>query len=161
MSAGPVASPRSSRWARLRDFWSRVYQKSIEDNIFFMAGAISYNLLIAVVPLFLLAVGLLGYVLRARYGDPAEAIVALLGNYIPAVGGDIDLLAEIESGISGLVASRAGYSVVGSLLFIWLSTRLVGTLRIDLREVSRATVACFEVRSSTYRWSCSEACCCS
>ena len=35
-----------------------MYQKSTDDNIFFMAGAISYNLLIAVVPLFLLAVGL-------------------------------------------------------------------------------------------------------
>ena len=135
MSAGPGASPFSSRRARLRDFWSLVYQKSTEDNIFFMAGAISYNLLIAVVPLFLLAVGLWGYVLRARYGEPSEAIVGLLENYIPAMGGDIDLLAEIESGINGLVASRAGYSIVGSLLFIWLSTRLVSTLRIALREV--------------------------
>ena len=135
MSAGPGASPLSSRRARLRDFWSLVYQKSTEDNIFFMAGAISYNLLIAVVPLFLLAVGLWGYVLRARYGEPSEAIVGLLENYIPAMGGDIDLLAEIESGINGLVASRAGYSIVGSLLFIWLSTRLVSTLRIALREV--------------------------
>ena len=135
MSAGPGASPLSSRRARLRDFWSLVYQKSTEDNIFFMAGAISYNLLIAVVPLFLLAVGLWGYVLRARYGEPSEAIVGLLENYIPAMGGDIDLLAEIESGINGLVASRAGYSIVGSILFIWLSTRLVSTLRIALREV--------------------------
>ena len=112
-----------------------MYQKSTEDNIFFMAGAISYNLLIAVVPLFLLAVGLWGYVLRARHGEPSEAIVGLLENYVPAMGGDIDLLAEIESGINGLVASRAGYSIVGSLLFIWLSTRLVSTLRIALREV--------------------------
>jgi uncharacterized BrkB/YihY/UPF0761 family membrane protein len=55
-----------------------VYQKSTDDNIFFMAGAISYNLLIAVVPLFLLAVGLWGYVLRARYGEPSEVIVGLL-----------------------------------------------------------------------------------
>ena len=39
MSAGPVASPLSSRRARLREFWSRVYQKSTEDNIFFKAGA--------------------------------------------------------------------------------------------------------------------------
>ena len=73
MSAGPVASPLSSRLARLREFWSRVYQKSAEDDIFFMVGAISFNLLIAVVPLFLLAVGLLGYVLRARYGDPPKS----------------------------------------------------------------------------------------
>ena len=135
MSAGPVASPLSSRRARLREFSSRVYQKSLEDNIFFMAGAISYNLLIAVVPLVLLAVGLWGYVLSARYGEPSEAMVGFLQNYIPAMGGDIDLLAEIESGINGLVASRAGYSMVGFSLFVWLSSRLVSTLRVALREV--------------------------
>ena len=105
------------------------------DNIFFMAGAISYNLLLAVVPLFLLAVGLWGYVLRASYGDPSQEIIRLLENYIPATGGDIDILAGIEFGINELVASRAGFSIVGLLVFIWLSTRLVGTLRIALLEV--------------------------
>ena len=135
MSAGPISSPLSSRRARFREFVSRVYQKSLEDDVFFMAGSISYSLLIAFAPLFLLAIGLWGYVLRARYGDPSEAIVGLLENYIPASGGDIDLLASIESVINGLVASRAGYSIVGFLLFVWLSTRVVSTLRISLREV--------------------------
>jgi uncharacterized BrkB/YihY/UPF0761 family membrane protein len=135
VSAGPVASPLSSRRARLREFWSRAYQKSVEDNIFFMAGAISYNLLVAVVPLVLLAVGLWGYVLATRFGEPSEAMVGLPQNYIPAMGGEIDLLAEIKSRINGLVASRAGYLIVGFSLFPWLSTRLVSTLRIAPREV--------------------------
>ena len=135
MTGGGTGTPLGSRRNRFREFWFRVYQKSAEDNVFFMAGAISYDLLIAVVPLFLLVVGLWGYVLRARYGDPSEVIVRLLENYIPAVGGDIDLMAEMGSAINGLVAGRAGYSVVGSLLFIWLATRLVSTLRSALREV--------------------------
>ncbi len=135
MTGGGAGTPLGSRRNRFREFWFRVYQKSTEDNVFFMAGAISYNLLIAVVPLFLLVVGLWGYVLRARYGNPSEVVVRLLENYIPAVGGDIDLMAEMGSAINGLVAGRAGYSVVGSLLFIWLATRLVSTLRSALREV--------------------------
>ena len=135
MTGAGTGTPLGSRRNRFREFWHRVYQKSAEDNVFFMAGAISYNLLIAVVPLFLLVVGLWGYVLRARYGDPSEVIVRLLENYIPAVGGDIDLVAELGGAINGLVASRVGYSVVGSLLFIWLATRLVSTLRSALREV--------------------------
>ena len=134
VSADRVAPTLGSRLARLREFWSRVYRKSTDDKIFFMAGAISYNLLIAVVPLFLLAVGVWGYVLP-RFGEPSEVIIGLLENYVPEMGGEIDLLAEIESGINGLVASRAGYSIVGSLLFLWLSTRLVSTLRIALLEV--------------------------
>ena len=135
MTGGGTGTPLGSRRNRFREFWFRVYQKSAEDNVFFMAGAISYNLLIAVVPLFLLVVGLWGYVLRARYGDPSEVIVRLLENYIPAVGGNIDLMAEMGSAINGLVAGRAGYSVIGSLLFIWLATRLVSILRSALREV--------------------------
>ena len=135
MTGPGTGTPLGSRRNRLREFWHRVYQKSSEDNVFFMAGVISYNLLIAVIPLFLLMVGLWGYVLRARYGDPSEVIVRLLENYIPVVGGDIDLVAELSGAINGLVASRAGYSVVGSLLFIWLATRLVSTLRLALREV--------------------------
>ena len=51
------------------------------------------------------------------------------------IEGDIDPIAAIESVINGLVDSRAGYSLVGSLLFIWLATRLVSTLRFALREV--------------------------
>ena len=44
-------------------------------------------------------------------------MVGLLQNYIPAMGGEIDFLAEIESRINGLVGSRAGYSIVGFSLF--------------------------------------------
>ena len=135
MRAGPSASPLGSVGARFREFWFRVYQKSSEDDVFFMAGAIGYNFLIAVVPLFLLAVGLWGYLLQARYGQPSEVIVGLLENYVPVGGGEIDFVASIASGINGMVASRAGYSIVGSLLFIWLATRLVSTLRVVLHEV--------------------------
>ena len=66
-----------------------------------------------------------------------RSLSACWENYIPAVGGDIDLMAEMGSAINGLVAGRAGYSVVGSLLFIWLATRLVSTLRSALRESLR------------------------
>ena len=149
MSAGPVASTLSSRLARLREFWSRVYQKSAEDDIFFMAGAISFNLLIAVVPLFLLAIGLLGYVLRARYGDPAEVIIDLVGNYIPVIDG-VDLFAVIDLVVNEVVDSRAGYSIVGSLLLIWLSTRLVSTVRIALRDVFDVRVSHGVVRGKIF-----------
>ena len=150
MSAGPVASPLSSRRARVWEFWRRVYQKSAEDEIFFMAGAISFNLLIAIVPLFLLAVGLFGYVLRARYGDPSEVIIGLLENYVPAIEDDIDPLAVIELVVNELVNGRAGYSVVGSLLLIWLSTRLVSTVRIALRDVFDVRVSHGVVRGKIF-----------
>ena len=38
----------------LRDYAKRVWDNSGEDNVFFLAGGISFNLLLAVVPFFLL-----------------------------------------------------------------------------------------------------------
>ena len=58
MTGVGIGTPLGSRGNRFREFCHRVYQKSAEDDVFFMAGAISYNLLIAVVPIFLLVVGL-------------------------------------------------------------------------------------------------------
>lgn len=125
-----------SRWQRSGDFWVRVYQKSGEDNIFFMASAIAFNLTMAVLPLLLLVIGLWGFLLRVRYGDAAAVIVPLLEDFIPdTAGASFDFAAEVRVAINSLVSSAATFSVVGALLFVWLATRLVGTLRIALREV--------------------------
>lgn len=123
------------RRKKLREFAGRVYDKAAEDNIFFMAGAISFNILVAVIPLLLLVVGVSGYVVAARYGDPAGVLVGLLLETIPAVGGDVDLASGVRGVITNLIEERGGLSVVGAIFFIWLSTRLVGTLRTVLREV--------------------------
>ncbi len=120
---------------RARDFLSRVYHKAAEDKAFFLASSISFNVVVAIIPLLLLMVGIWGFVVSARYGEPDEVIVPMMLSWMPAIGGDIDLVAEVGDAIAGLVDSRAGFSVVGALLFVWLSTRLVGTLRIALREV--------------------------
>ncbi len=120
---------------RARDFGSRVYHKAAEDNVFFLAGAISFNVVVAIIPLVLLMVGIWGFVVQARYGQPGAVIVPMVLGWMPAIGGDIDLASGVEDVITGLVDGRAGFTWVGTLLFVWLSTRLVGTLRIALREV--------------------------
>ena len=43
-----------------------------EDEILFMAGAIAFNLIIALFPLVILGIGIVGFVL-ARFGSPEEA----------------------------------------------------------------------------------------
>ena len=117
------------------DFLRRVFSKAEEDNVFFMAGAISFNLLVAIVPLLLLSVGISGIVLSARFGDPSAVLLSQLQEALPQVGGDIDLVRVVEDGIDRLLAERTGLSILGAVAFIWFSTRLVGTLRTVLREV--------------------------
>lgn len=128
------------RWSpgpmlRARDFAARVVSKADEDRIFLLAGAITFNVLVAFVPLLLLAAGIAGFVLSARVGDPAGLIVELILDAVPAVGGEIDLVVGVRSFVETLLSERAGYSVVGAVVFIWLSTRLMGTLRSVLGDV--------------------------
>jgi membrane protein len=76
----------------VRGFARRVYDKAGDDNIFFLAGAIAFNIVVAIVPLLLFAVGIAGVVLTARFGDPATVLVNRLLDYIPAIGGSINLV---------------------------------------------------------------------
>ncbi len=122
----------------LRRFWEfvlRVVSKAGEDNIFFMAGAITFNVLVAVVPILLLVLGISGFILTSRFPDPTSVLIPFLLGNLPSVGGDVDLVARVEGVIEALLGDRAGLSLVGLAVLVWISTRLVGTLRTTLREV--------------------------
>jgi membrane protein len=130
-----LVPPQLTWTKRCREFLGRVLSKAEEDNIFFMAGAITFNLLVAVVPLTLLLIGISGFVLSSRFPDPASVIIPFILGSLPPVGGDLDLAARVEGIIDAVVEDRASFSVVGLLIFLWISTRLVGTLRTALREI--------------------------
>lgn len=134
---GPVSlsPPEPGFGTRLRGFLFRVLSKALEDNIFFMAGAISFNLLVALAPLALLFVGISGFVLTSRFPDPTSVLMPLLLGNLPETGSDVDLVSAVEGIINTLLADRRNFSLLGSLVFLWVSTRLVGTLRTVLREI--------------------------
>ncbi len=131
----PIIPPEQGLLRRTRDFAVRVVAKAGEDNIFFMAGAITFNLLVAVIPLLLLFIGISGFVLTSRFPDPASFLVSFLMGNLPMVGGEVDLLVRVEEVVDSLLADIAGFSLVGFLVFVWISTRLVATLRTALREI--------------------------
>lgn len=120
---------------RMGEFVRRVYVKAGDDLIFFMAGAISFNVLVAIIPLLLFAVGVTGIVLTGRFGDPTTYIINLLVENLPEISGDIDLVQQVEERVRGLLDNSTGFAGIGAVLLVWFSTRLVGTLRTALREV--------------------------
>ncbi len=119
----------------VRSFLFRVISKAEEDNIFFMAGAITFNLLVAFIPVVLLSIGISGFILTSRFPDPTTALLSLIFENIPALGVEVDLVARVEGIIEAILADRAGFSLVGILIFVWIATRLVGTLRTALKEI--------------------------
>jgi membrane protein len=137
---GVPMRPRRSRLVRTRvtaaDFLRRVFLKADQDQIFFMAGAIAFNVLVAIVPLALAAVGVAGFFLQARTdlaGDPAEPLVQYLLGVLPPVSSEF---AQTMSGyLNEFIAQATGLFTIGTLVFAWLATRLIGTLRTALREI--------------------------
>jgi membrane protein len=90
--------------------------------------------LVAVVPLVLLLVGGVGFLVGDRLGGVSPDVVELLVGLLPQ-GSGVEIAEGVERLMAGLVAERAGLSLVGALVLAWISTRLAGTLRIVLRHV--------------------------
>jgi membrane protein len=133
--SGPrPAKPRHHKLEhRFREFTRRLVEKCDDDEIFFMAGAIAFNLVLAIFPLVILGIGILGFVL-AQFGDPTEHVVALLTDNLPQ-GSGLELTAFVERLTAGLLVRRTGYTVAGSIFLFWVATRLSGSLRVALREI--------------------------
>ena len=71
----PLLPPEPGRARRLRDFLLRVASKADEDNIFFMAGAITFNLLVALGIAFTKATLVVLYFMHARYAGGLTALI--------------------------------------------------------------------------------------
>ena len=125
----PEERPASRRFLTwLKDIAGGVWNKGAADNIFFLAGAISFNVLVAFIPLLLAVLGIAGTVLRGRRAQ--DTLIGYLRETIP---GAVDL--PYEQILSTLAANSTGILSVGTLFFLWVATRLVGTLRTVLREI--------------------------
>jgi membrane protein len=119
---------------RARDFLRRVVMKADQDAIFFMAGAIAFNVLVAIVPLILAALGIAGLVLANRQADPATALLSYLDQALP---GSLsrEFVISLRAILDGVIAQSTGLLSVSTIFFVWVATRLVGTLRTALREI--------------------------
>lgn len=117
------------------DFARRVYEKAGQDNIFFLAGAIAFNLVVAFVPLVLAVLGLAGTVLRAQGIDSAGVILSYVSEYLPVLGREEQTAETVVNFLQGLIQQSAGLISVGTIVLAWVATRLIGTLRTVLREI--------------------------
>jgi membrane protein len=110
-----------SGWA---EFGRRVYIKAGDDDIFFLAGGIAFNVLVAAIPFLLMLIAIFGYVLKAA----VEYVLSILPPSQRIVTLTRDLVGEV-------VAGRTRFGILGLVLFIWSSTRLVASLRSVLKHI--------------------------
>ena len=130
----PPKADEESFGEAFTDFLRRVYVKADQDGIFFMAGAIAFNLIVAIVPLMLAVLGIAGVVLQNRVEDPSRILFEYIFQALPPAGPDFQRY--VQDQIIGPILNKSGGILSFGLFFlVWVSTRLVGTLRFTLREV--------------------------
>jgi membrane protein len=139
-AAAPPAAARARAAARparaaAGDFLRRVVQKADEDNVFFLAGAIAFNLLVAVVPFVLAILSIAGMVFQTREADPAGTLLRYLTAALPTAALSREFVESLRHGLNELIAQSTGLLSATTIVFIWFATRLVGTLRTALKEI--------------------------
>ena len=67
-------------WWVLRDYAKRVWDNAGEDNIFFLTGGISFNILLAAVPFMLLLLSGLGYLLDEDTAAASRSVYQFIDN---------------------------------------------------------------------------------
>lgn len=118
----------------VRDYLKRTWDNSAEDNVLFLAGGIAFNILLAAVPFVLLLITGLTYLLPAvSEVDPSRAVNEFIDRLMPLhadAGGGF-----VHSMLADVLRTRGSVTLYSAILFIWLSTRLFGSLRTALADV--------------------------
>ncbi len=147
----PESTPRASRVravsARIRetpsrwraalavawDFARRVWDKAGADDVFFLAGAIAVNVLVAFVPLVLAVLGMAGFLLRQQQADPTGTLLRMVLKAVPPLSPEMEQ--TLDNMLHGLLEKSTSFLSVGTAFLVWFATRLIGTLRTALKSV--------------------------
>lgn len=115
-----------------RDFAGRVYHKAGQDDIFFLAGGIAFNILLGAVPFLFLLISIFGYVLRTYVDDPQDVAMRYVMEVLPASS---EMVQSTRDLIGDLLEGSTQFGILGLVLLVWVSTRLIGSLRSALRDI--------------------------
>jgi membrane protein len=117
----------------LRDYAKRVWDNSGEDNVFFLAGGIAFNLLLAAVPFLLLFVAGLAWILHQPASTAAAVIGELVDRLLPPH--QESAASPVHRVLNDIIAARGRIGLWSAIGFVWFSTRLFGSLRSVLADV--------------------------
>ncbi|HYK82018.1 MAG TPA: YihY/virulence factor BrkB family protein [Gemmatimonadales bacterium] len=115
----------------------RTLEATYEDNIPFLASALSFDLLLTIVPFIALLLAAVGYLVQHQVTTRQVDLHDLLARVLPTTsgGGAAAAFAQVESALAGVVRQRGRLTAFGLPLFLWFSSRLFGGLRAALNEV--------------------------
>jgi membrane protein len=111
-------------------------QAADENNLPFLASALSFGALLAAVPFVLLLLVALSTFATGLGGEGVPDLGRLLDEFLPPhQGAGGDPFAGVEAIVGRIGEHRGTVSLVAVPLFIWLSTRLFAGVRTALNEI--------------------------
>lgn len=114
----------------------RTVEAAYEDNIPFLAGALSFDILLTAIPFVGLVLAVVGYLVQYQLTVQQLDVHELLQRFLPASsGGESGTFGFIERALGDLVVARGRLTLLALPLFLWFSTRMFGGLRAALNEV--------------------------
>ena len=104
----------------------RTCEAAFEDNIPFLASALSFELLLTIIPFVALLLATVGYLVEHQITTQQVELRELLARLVPSnLGEDTDkMFAAVEAAVAGVVRHRVRLTAVGLPLFVWFSARL-------------------------------------
>ena len=108
----------------------------MESNVPFLASGLTFDALLAAIPLLFLILWLVGTLLSAGADAQQVELAEYLRRFLPArARSGADPFEPVMRLLERVVQSRGTLGVLGIPLFVWFSTRLFGSLRAALCEV--------------------------
>ncbi|MGH7537322.1 MAG: YihY/virulence factor BrkB family protein [Gemmatimonadales bacterium] len=112
----------------------RTLEAAYEDNIPFLASALSFDVILTAIPFLVLLLAAIGTLVQYQITTQQMDLPTLLGQFLPAAQGR-RALQGFETVLQQVVASREQLTLFAVPLFLYFSTRLFGGLRAALNEV--------------------------
>ncbi len=114
----------------------RTIEGAYEDNLPFLASALSFDVILTSIPFLVLLVAVVGTLVQHQITVQQMDLPELLRRFMPAASGSgDDAIRDVERVLEQVVASRGRLTLFGVPLFLYFSTRLFGGLRAALNEV--------------------------
>ncbi len=109
----------------------RTAEAAYEDNVPFLASALSFDLLLTALPFVALLLAVAGALAQHHLTAQQVDLSQLVQRFLPPDA----RVRGVEEFIGGVVQQRARLTLIGVPLFLWFSTRLFGGLRAALNDV--------------------------
>ena len=114
-----------------------MYKQSAEDNVFFLAGGLAFNVLLALLPFVLLLVSGMALLLGSQPEQAARTVVGLLQAFLP--DDSVSATELLRSVIEDVQRTKGAVTLYAAIGFAWFSTRLFGSLRSVLAQIFDGT----------------------